>query len=126
MHHDLIGHIPQDVDEDGDRAIEILESETTVVALETYQTLARDVGEVQDPVHAIELRVPLTDLGDTRFRGRTIIFPGLDVQLAEDIGRNGIDVGGMNTVRHEKGLDWGGHLYELQKGLGQVDPFFTP
>ena len=26
VHHDLIGHIPQDVDEDGDRAVQILES----------------------------------------------------------------------------------------------------
>jgi hypothetical protein len=89
-----------------------------MVSLEAYQALARDVCEVQEAVHAIELGVPLTDLGDTRFSGRTVILPGLDIQLSKDIGRNGIDIGGRDAVGGEKGLDWSGHLYEVQKGLG--------
>jgi hypothetical protein len=115
MHHDLIGYVPQDVDEDGDRAVQILESETTMVPLKAYETLARDVGKVQNTVHAIELGVPLADLGDTRFGGRTIILPCLDVQLAKDIGRNGIDVGGRDAVGGKKGLDWSGHCMKLKK-----------
>jgi hypothetical protein len=56
----------------------------------------------------------------------TIVLPPLDVQLAEDIGGNSIDVGGRDTVGSKKSLDWSGHLYEVQKGLGQVDPFLRP
>ena len=88
-----------------------------MVALKAYQSLTRDVGKVQNPVHAIELGVPLTDLGDTRFSGRTVILPCLDVQLSEDIGGNSIDVGGRDAMGSKKGLDWSGHLYEVQKGL---------
>jgi hypothetical protein len=115
VHDDLIGDIPQDVDEDGDRAVQILESETTVVSLKAYEAIARNVGKVQDPVHAIELGVPLTDLGDTRFRRRTVVLPGLDVQLSKDIGRNGIDVGGRDAVGSKKGLDWSGHCMKFKK-----------
>jgi hypothetical protein len=86
-----------------------------VVSLKAYQAIAWDVCEVEDPVHAIELGVPLTDLGDTRFSGRTVILPGLDVQLAKDIGRNGIDVCGRDAVGGEKGLDWSGHCMKFKK-----------
>jgi len=96
-----------------------------VVALKAYETLSGNICKVQDPVHAIELGVPFTDLGDTRFGGRTIILPRLDIQLPEDIGRNGINVGGRDAMGGKKGLDWSGHLYEVQKGLGQVDPFLV-
>jgi len=126
VHDDLIGHIPQDVDEDGDRTVQILESQATVISLKAYQALAGNIGEIQDPVHAIELGVPLTDLGYTRFGGRTIILPGLDIQLSEDIGRNGIDIGGRDAVGGKKGLDWSGHLYEVQKEVGEVDSFLRP
>jgi hypothetical protein len=115
VHDNLIGHIPQDVDEDGNWTIQILESQTTMIALKAYETLARDVGKVQNPVHAIELRVPLTDLGDATFVVGTIVLPPLDVQLAEDIGGNSIDVGGRDTVRGKKGLDWSGHCMKFKK-----------
>jgi hypothetical protein len=45
----------------------------------------------------------------------TIILPCLDVQLAKDIGRNGINVGGRDAVGGKKGLDWSGHCMKFKK-----------
>ena len=123
MHHDLIGHIPQDIDENGD--FQILERQTPMVALEAYQTIARDVGKVQETVHAMELGVPLTDLGDTRVGGWAVVLPGLDIQLLENLGRYRVDVGGMDTMRHEKCLDWSGHGFESEKDLMSFVPFLS-
>jgi hypothetical protein len=94
-----------------------------MVPLKAYETFAWNICEIQDPVHAIELGIPLTDLGDTRFGGRTIVLPGLDVQLAEDIWGNGIDVGGGDTVGSKKGLDWSGHCMKFKKIRVVRDPF---
>ena len=74
----------------------------------------------------MELGIPLTDLGDTTFVVGTIVLPPLDVQLLENLGGNGVDVGGMDAMRHEKGLDWSGHGFESEKEWVVRDSFLRP